>query len=248
MAIKNNSVIAPSYNPADSRTYGAGLYWSIKPQYNYYLYHWLLTSGEYVFDEENWQFIPNNGKYEKEEIIEQNRMNPVAPENIGIGKMAASWGSSYKTLAHLFSEIDLSHNDSRSEHDSLHLDFSNAIDGDEADFLYLEFDMNKDYIYTLYGLLAEYTPWKESVIDRFILKRNYNADMLLQIRYFDNSGKEQSLTCDFGRGSLLIPMGASAKWLLNDHSEMTMYAFKGGSYVPLPEIKTMKFLKLHGIE
>lgn len=223
----NNSIIGPSFTPF----------------YNYYLYHWLLSSGEYYWDVDTWTFIPNNGKYTTEEIKEQNKNNEIAWNGMDLGKTASSWGSSIDSLKKIFSIPEIEYN-TTNEGNGLVVNFTTSFDGDAADFVYIEFnDMATNYEYTLYNFDGEFVQ-KDSWLGKYFMKKNYNPNMTVQIRWQDDNGDTHSMVCSMSKGKLLIPLGAGSKWLFNHHDNISIYVYQDGNEISVPSISQIQMLKL----
>lgn len=230
IARKNSSIIAPSFVSYS----------------NYYFYHWLLASGEYYWDEELWEFIPNHGKYSREEIIGQNKNNAIASDGMDLGKTASSWGASMESLEELFSDPGIKY-DTRTEGNCVIVDFSNGFDGDSADFLYIEFDGMESYFeYTLYNLNGEVTQ-EESALGKYFMKKNYNPNMTVQIRWQDDNSEIHTMNCKMSKGKLLIPLGAGSKWLFNEHNNISVYVYQDGNEILCPDIENIRMLKIQEI-
>lgn len=230
MARANSSIIGPSFCPF----------------YNYYFYHWLLASGEYYWDADAWEFIPNNGVYTREEIINQNKNNGIAWNDMDLGKTASSWGSSMESLEELFSEPGIGYT-ARTEGNGIVVDFLNPMDGDDADFLYVEFEgMKSNYEYTLYNSSVEVTQ-PESQLGKYLMKKNYNPNMIVQIRWQDDYGETHTMNCNMSKGKLLIPLGAGSKWLFNQHSNISIHVYQDGNEVICPAMTNIRMLKIREI-
>ena len=227
IARMNKSIISPSFIP----------------YCNYYLYHWLITSGEYVWNPENREFRPNTGLFTHNEIIEQHKNIDIAWNDMDLGKTAASWGSSMDSLEHLFSEPGILYN-KRLEENGIIIDFQESLDGYSADFIYLEFNgMENDYEYTLYNLNGE-TVQEDYWIGKYLMKKNYNPDLTVQIGWKDDAGEIHTMNCKMSKGKLLLPVGAGLKWLFNQHSYISISVFQNGVQIPVPEISDIRLLKL----
>lgn len=227
----NKSILAPTFKPVE----------------NYYLYHWLLDSGEYYWDAAAWEFIPNEGLYTKEEIYEQNKNIGIVQNDVDIGKIAGSWGSSMSSLDGLFIE----HKTRmlfQSIGNGITVNFDETFDGNDADFLYLEFaDMEKEFEYTLYNLNEE-IPQEAGRFGNYFMKKNYNPDMVVQIRWYDDNGEGHAMNCQMCKGKLLIPLGVGAKWLFNHHQSISIYVYKDGMEISVPTVSSLRMLKVREIE
>lgn len=215
----------------------------LNPFYNYYLYHWLLTSGEYIWSEEKECFLPNEGKIEAEKIRNMHQDVTLSWEGLDIGKCAGALGLSKGSLEKIFTEkhteFDLQQVDN-----SLQIQFSHAIDGDEADYLYLEFaGMDQNYQFTLYHL-GEEQEQDAGVLAKHLMKKNYNPGMLVCISWLDGNGEGHALYCAMSQGKLMIPLGAGVKWLLHPHTQIQVSVMQDGQEISLPQIKEIQFLKL----
>lgn len=227
IARMNKSIISPSFTP----------------YYNYYLYHWLVASGEYVWDPENREFLPNTGLFTHSEIIEQNKNIDISWNDMDLGKTAASWGASMASLEGLFSEPGVTYN-KRVEQNSIIIDFQEPFDGNNADFIYLEFGgMEENYEYTLYNSSGEISQ-KDIYLGKYLMKKNYNPEMIVQIGWKDHNGEIHTMKCKMSKGKLLIPLGAGAKWLFNQHSYISISVFQNENQVTVPELLDVRMLKL----
>ena len=230
-AKNNNSIIGPSFVPYK----------------NYYLYHWLLSSGEYYWDVDRWMFIPNNGKFTTKEIKAQNKNNEIAWDGMDLGKTASSWGASMESLMKIFSNPGIEYN-IVNEGNGLVVDFTTSFDGDDADFVFLEFDgMDTYYEYTLYNLDGEFVQ-ADSWSGKHLMKKNFNPNMTVQVRWQDDNGEMHYLNCNMSKGKLLIPLGAGAKWLFNEHDKISIYVYQDEREIPIPSISQIHLLKLREVD
>ena len=217
---------------------------------NYYLYHWLLTSGDYVWSNESRLFFPNDGSVSREEILANNKTINLSKEDDELGRVAGSWGSSMETLESIFTDVQLSCS-LVPEDNIARLDFERTIDGDEADFLYLEFpEYKEDVSYILLGYSDDTV--LENVEDHPLLKKlakkDYNRGEIVSIIWSDEEGAMHRMHCNIDEGKLLIPLGAGRGWLLNGHSEIRIQLTKDNEIVALPEIMNVRFLKLREVK
>lgn len=210
---------------------------------NYYMYHWLLTSGEYVWSEEKGCFLPNDGSVALEQIREKHKSLSLCQEGLNVGKCAGALGLSRNSLEQIFTEKKIAFTEKRAEK-NLQIVFQNAIDGDEADYMYLGFGgMDENYQYTLYQLSGEQKQ-DESVFAKHLMKKSYNPGMLVCISWVDDYGAEHIMYCEMNRGKLLIPLGAGAGWLLHNHAQMQIHVMQDGMEIAMPQITEIQFLKL----
>lgn len=217
------------------------------PFSNYYFYHWLLASGEYYWDDERWEFIPNENKYSREEILEQNKNNGIASWNMNLEKTASSWGESMESLETLFDEPELKYAIKEEQKEVL-VDFEDLLDGNDADFMYLELaNENENYNYTLYNLDGEIQQ-AEGKYSKLLMKKNYNPGMIVQIRWEDEAGEEHAMHCKMSKGKLLLPLGAGGKWLFNAHRSLSIQILCDGVAVKIPDILKIRFLKIREVK
>ena len=217
------------------------------PFCNYYFYHWLLASGEYYWDADQWEFIPNDGKYSKGEILEQNKNNGIAFWNMDLEKTASSWGLSMESLNKLFSEPELQYTVERSNN-AVIVNFEEPFDGDISDFAYLEFtNMCTNYNYTLYNLSGEIEQ-PESKYSKLLMRKNYNPGMTVQIKWYDENNEEHAMIAKMSQGKLLFPIGAGTKWLFNNHSSISIHVLQDDVEIETPELAQIRFLKIREVE
>lgn len=213
------------------------------PYKNYYLYHWLLASGEYVYNTDTMEFIPNNGGYTLDEIKRQNKDIAIAWNNMSLGKVASSWGSSMKSLENIFTDKEIPHKIENNGSKNI-INFT-PFDGDEADFMYLEFaNMDNQYEYTLYGSSGEKPQEATDWLAKYLMKKNYNPGMTVQLEWQDDNGENHTMKCAMSKGKLLIPLGAGLKWLFNQHDYVTVSVYQDGEEITSPQISKVRMLKL----
>ena len=216
---------------------------------NYYLYHWLLTSGEYVWDEKAEAFLPNDGSFTRKEIGKKHKNMDLAVEGYQLGRTAGSWGSSMDSLEDIFAELPVRYTLKRKD-DLVTVGFDRKFDGDKADFLYLEFpDMEDDYNYILFDHIEDRVQDVEK--DSFaasLMKKNYNPDKIVTVAWTDDSGQEHRMACGMDEGKLLIPVGAGRGWLLNSHSDISISVQEDETIAEVPEINRIRLLKVREVE
>lgn len=221
---------------------------SLIPYRNYYLYHWLMTSGKYYWDENDKVFVPNIAHYTLEEVLEKNKGSEIAwRSNVNVGKTAGAWGSSMDALTPLFSELAVEYTQ-QMVGNGMAVSFSSAFDGDEADFIYLEFaDMENNYEYILYNTDGE-SVQTAGLLGKYFMKKEYNPNTVVKIKWLDNIGEVYELECEMHKGKLLIPLGIGKQWLFNQHNLIAIYIYENGCEMPVPEIKAIRMLKLQEID
>ena len=243
----------------------------ISPLRNYYFYHWLVTSGDYIFDNDARLFIPNDGSFSREEILQQNEninLN-LSTEAEEIGDVAGSFGSSMDTLMDVFTERDYDYSiigtvdagaitqdaseQSESNRDgedyTVLLDFAEEFDGNDADFMYIEFeDMTDNYGYALYSYHNPVFHNDASKLAKSLMKKIYNDGMTVTVSWQSEAGEEFSMTCNMDEGKLLLPLGAARGWLLNDHDELSIVVKQDDEVIHIPAIKDIKMLKAREVQ
>ena len=216
---------------------------NVSPFYNYYLYHWLLTSGEYVWSAEKGCFLPDSGGWTKEQVLEMHRGLSFGMEGFDAGKNAGSFGLSMDSLQGIFSEPDIGFL-YRQEGEEGHIAFTDAVDGEEADFMYVEFsDMGQDFVYTLFDLNGEQER-SGGLLAKYLMKKNYCPGMQVAVSWEDGEGQEHSMHCAMQQGKLLVPLGAGEKWLLHPHTDLRISVTRDGQQSEVPKIAKLRFLKL----
>lgn len=225
---------------------------NISPLRNYYFYHWLVTSGEYTFDNENVRlFIPNVGGVAKEDILEQNKNINLylSYETDNLGLIAGSFGSSMESLEPVFTEKDYDYALNENE-EGVSVDFASSFDGDDADFMYLEFDT--DLSQCRYGLYnnhsIEYDDEDASQLSKSLMKKFYNDGMKVVVSWKNDAGEIITSSCDMDEGKLLFPLGAARGWLLNSHSSISISVMAGDEVIATPKITDLRMLKLREVE
>lgn len=209
----------------------------------YYLYNYLMTSGEYYWDAGTETFMPNNGKYTLGEVNALN--NGYESENTYyyMGKNASSWGNSMDSLEEIFTEPELEYETSYAD-GKVNVSFSQELYGNDADFIYLEFDgMDQNYDYTLFGYSYEVSQAADGLC-KYFMHKSYNTGMTVKASWTDDDGNSYSVDCTMGEGKLLIPLGAGSKWLLNKHDSLTLTVYQDRAQIELPTISDLRFLKL----
>lgn len=215
----------------------------MNPFYNYYFYHWLLTSGEYLWSADLGCFLPNAGKAGPDRAKEENKNLTLSWDGLDIGKNACSLGMSLDSLKEVLTPSDVRFT-AWQDGDGLQVGFADAIDGDEADYLYLEFSgMDQNFQYTLFNLNGEQGQ-DGGLLAKYLMKKNYNPGMQVVASWSDENGEAHTMGCAMSQGKLLIPLGAGAKWLLHGHAYLHVAAVQDGQEIPLPEAVDIQFFKL----
>lgn len=204
---------------------------------NYYLYNWLLTTDEYVYDENYEAFLP----VELFQKIYGDNANPTDKRKISlyttdVGRVSNSLGKSLTTLEKIMNRVDTNltqKNTKLTVNDKQHtyeyeITSEKNIYGLDADFMYIEFDINGN-IYDN----------EESDFIKKTTKQNYNDGIYVVVSW--GEGTENSLLSIMGNGKLLIPLGTNVNWLLNEHDNITITIQNVDKEI---SIKNIEFYKL----
>lgn len=217
---------------------------------NYYFYHWLVSSGAYVWSQEDWRFLPNDGNISREEILKQNKCMPLSQDGAGLGRTPGSWGASMESLRKIFSKTDIGYSMEHAD-DAADIRFENDVNGSDADFVYMEFEgMDENFEYTLFNLEDSIVqdPQKFPLI-KYLMKKDYNRNLTVVVSWMGEDGNTYSMNCSMSHGKLLLPLGGCRCWLLNDHSGIRVNVLnENGEPAAVPEIHTVEFLKLREVE
>lgn len=215
---------------------------------NYYLYHWLVTSGKYVWDDGKLLFTPNDTDLALDKVHEINRDNPIPQEAPLLTKTASSWGSSMSTLEPLFDEKSPEY-DTVNEGNTVKIAFNNKEDGNDFDFIYLDIENDLNFDYKLFEMGHAITQnVEDNPFYRYVMRRDYNPGKNVIISWTDDQGTPHSMTCSLGRGKLLVPLGGGKGWLLNGHDNINIsVADDEGKPLDLGGINSIRFLKLREI-
>lgn len=169
----------------------------IQPEYNYYIFRFMLDAG-YVYCQNDNAFYPPD-LYEKlckaEPVIQSDDYRQsTSPTDFGLS--AASFGASYQSFMenHVLQE-------------GVDIQTVELIPKMSYDALYLEFDNQK--LQALCQTLCE----------------DELSNLQVSIEWPDAEGKKydgSKVTCQYGGGKLLIPIGMNACWLLSDIDSFTI--------------------------
>ena len=103
------------------------------------------------------------------------------------------------------------------------------------------------YNYTLYNLNGE-VEQVEHKYSNLLMRKNYNPGMAVQVWWKDNNGEDHAMTCNMSQGKLLLPLGAGAKWLFNNHSAISIRTFQDDIEIQTPEISKIRLLKIQEVQ
>lgn len=219
---------------------------------NYYFYYWLINSGEYVWNPDKRIFTPNDGTVTIDNIKKVNKTIDLPIEDDEMRRTANSWGMSIDTLMNIFSETNIPISVSEKEN-VVKLEFDKKIYGNDADFLFIEFENTEEYSNSLLDMDRTYyiAKFEQSDflnrIESCLTKREYNPQVSVHVSWEDDIGNSHSLNCDMCQGKLLIPVGSGRGWLLNEHSEIAISVKKGEQTIDVPQIVSVKMLKLREV-
>lgn len=214
----------------------------------YYFYHWLLMSGEYVWHDDDRKFYPNSEHMAVEKIRGVHKKLKLAPDGRALGRTPTSWGSSMNSLDKIFTHSNAG-TQAINEGASATIKFDQTISGDDADFIYVEFyDVDKIYNNILFNHHEEIVQKKTTRFNRKLMKKDYNRGTLVTISWTDDEGKRHSLNCYMGRGKLLIPLGSGCNWLMNSHDNVVVTVTEGGKPLNVPNIIKAELLKVREVK
>lgn len=219
----------------------------VNPLNNYYLYHWLLASGEYIWDPVNEYFLPNDAGLPREQVLEKNRAASLGSDVTSLGQIAGSWGSSFDTLQAIFTPADPSYTLSAQD-SQLEIDFEQPLDGTNADFLYLDLSVKDPSFYYILHSWYSLNIQKNDRFANLFMKRVDNPELRATVQWYDEDNNLCSVVCDIGSGKLLIPLGSGKSWLLHQHDKITISVTSYGKPAPVPDLNAVQFLKAREIE
>ena len=212
----------------------------------YYLYKWLLTSGEYEWSWQNRKFYPAASA--PEEVYLHNKAAYIAPENRELGLTPSSWGLSMDSLESIFTATGIQSKLAYSP-DHAELTLENAVSGEDADFLYLSFDnSNGTYDNILIDHIFDAVQEDPSAFAAALMKKDHNPGMTVMLSWIDDDSTLHDMNCSFGQGKLLIPLGSGSGWLLNSHDALNITAQYYGEAAELPAVADYRLLKLREVE
>ncbi|MBR4706914.1 MAG: hypothetical protein IKP29_02530 [Pseudobutyrivibrio sp.] len=221
----------------------------INPVDNYYLYHWLVTSGDYKWDAEKKYFIPNDGSNTVEEIQDNNKGIALTSDGATLKRTAGSWGSSMDSLESIFKEVNIGYQELDEDYMNT-ITFEKEFDGDEADFMYIEFaGVSDNYDYILFDHGQDYVQEADKYpIAKNLMKKDYNRGKEVYVYWTADDGVDHLMRAYLDEGKLLMPLGAGQGWLLNRHSSIKITMAENDEFVSVPDIKEIRLLKLREIQ
>lgn len=209
---------------------------------NYYLFNYLLTSGDYIWNKEQNIFEFNENYMRKEDVFSINKSYDGVKNKLDcVGRAAASLGQSYTSLEKIFTSVDITYQTIHNSNQYI-IEFEKEISGENLDFLYIKLDddlmRNYEYVYDNQFIN------KPGFLGRNLMRKEYNPNLAMCISWKSEDDEDCSVECLVQRGQLLIPLGAGRKWLLNNHNVLRIQMFKDGLPIEIPKILEIKMLKL----
>lgn len=214
----------------------------------YYLYHWIVTSGVYRYSAEDGLFIP-----QQEMDASDNKEIPL-PVNAGerhLHNAPEATGLSIETLRKNFATISVNPEVavSKESDEKTEIVWNEAMDGDKADFAYIELEIEHPTIeYGTHKWGNFQTASHMNAFSKYLMLKKYNPGKILRVSWQDDAGAEHAFQMDFGQGKLLVPLGAGTGWLRNQHDRITLECLEDGNPVPLKAVKHVELLKLRTVE
>ncbi len=213
----------------------------------YYLYKYLVTSGEYAWDKEKGCFFKASGKLDANALKHANGECPGSWDGLDVGTTADVFGLSFKTLKKIFTPVDVHHTVSKTTAGA-EVAFDSPLVGSDMDFMYVEFaGAEKEQVFTEFDMGGEHKSSGSRLLKHLFLKNKPNPDTVLTAAYYDDEGQRHTVHCWFGHGKLLVNLGAGMKYLLNNHRTIELSVSKNGETLPLPSIQSLQFLKCRQI-
>lgn len=211
---------------------------------NYYLYHWLLDSGEYYWSSDAGMWVPNEGAYSQEEIWEKSKWAGMSRNDYNIGVSAGVMGNSMASLESVFTSIDVDYRLSENDN-GYQIALEKTVNGEDADFIYLEFDnMMQDYRYT-FTYASEDS--RADQLTKYWMKKKYNPDTWVEIAWYDEDMERHNMLCEMEQGKLLIPAGAGLGWLYHNHDTLWITVTRGEERLT-PVLSEVRLLKLREVQ
>lgn len=214
----------------------------------YYVFNWLVLSGDYIWSPEKNSFVYNEGAKDFSSVKNININAPMFSENHDVGNSPNVLGLSMKSLNPIFTEQNLQYVSVDNDYEKT-LFFDEIFSGKDADFIYIKFnnikgngELTQFYNTNEHSLPKGYSPFTNKLV-----KRRYNFGKKVFVSFYGEDGKEHNVNCHLGQGELLIPLGVGYRYLLENHDTLRITLTENGEQIPLPEISEMRILKLRTI-
>lgn len=218
----------------------------IDPVTEYYLYRWLASSGDYIWDESNELFVPTDQDMSFDELAAVNRDSVLSEKLVNVKAAGYALGNSFESLEGLFTRTDIGFSLVEEEERAI-ISFEEELPGVDADFLHVAFKVDSDEVVfaerTTLGFIAQ----DPAPLEEVTMTKWENPGKELMLQWEDADGEPSQLTCVLGTGELLIPLGADISWLLNYHGSLELSIVENGSPTTLPPIESIEFLKLRDL-
>lgn len=211
----------------------------------YYIYNWMMASGEMVYDSEKQAFLVNDGSFSLDTVKNLNRK--YKPSNdISMTNSPGAWGNSFESLLPVF-DYEIDDVSISNEGDETRLCFNEIADGADADFLYIEFTgMNQQFEYNIHSYTERWMV--EGRLTDLLVNKDYNPGLFVKISWNGENGEECSVNCEMNNGKLLVPLGSGQDWLLYPHDSLNISLFTElGECDYVPEVTDVKLLKLRSV-
>lgn len=129
--------------------------------------------------------VPNVADFPAETVRELNKNLEKDWNGYSLGRSSSSMGLSMDSLSAIFTEVKAEYQESV-QGNIYRVDFDAPVDGNQADFVYVEFkDMDQNFQYTLGG--SEYTDEKAGFL-RLLMKKDYNPGLYAETLWAGNLG------------------------------------------------------------
>ncbi len=195
---------------------------------SYYIYHYLMTTDDYLYAEEYEAFLPRE-LYQKiygNTVGSDKRLANFTIADLGVS--SSVFGNSYEALKTRFTKVQPTMQSICTRQDKLYTctyTFSKALAKEEVDFLYLEVDTNRDL-------------YNERAFANLLRIDFTNSDIPVKVTW---GGEE--IKCLLFQGKLLIALGVNSDWLLSDKEKISIQ-IEGIEPQYQVAISKIEFLKL----
>ena len=221
---------------------------TVDPLETYYLYNWLICSGEYRWDKDFEIFLPCGEKACLDDLRRYNLSSPLFKEDYELGNSADVFGLSFGKLKRIFTEKELSFGIIGGKDGPLDIMLSEPVPGKEMDFLYIELDgLHDKYEWTEFGIAGEQKKDLPPLLSRLFLKKKPNPSMKVEVTFYGEDGRPHHILANYGNGRLLLNLGVGCGYLLEKHDKLEITLLRDGQTVPAPAPKEIKFLKCRTI-
>lgn len=219
----------------------------IDPYYNYYLFHWLLISGDYQYSAEDQVFYPQENP---DRSMNRKAFRFGDKEVRYLAQAPSATGLSMTSLRKNFSGVSMDY-DLMPEDGKNDIALAEPMDGDQADFLYVELEIENPAVQ--YGLITDGGgPFRvldaSNEISKQLMFRRNNLGKILKVSWLDDDGQEHAFQMDFAQGKLLIPLGVGPGWLLNSHDRIRLECLEDKKTIPIKAVDRVEFLKIRTVK